>query len=66
MGKDSDIIIIGAGLVGMTAALACAHKGASVILIDGQDPKNYLSADFDGRASAIVVLIHLWTGRFSP
>jgi len=53
MGKDSDIIIIGAGLVGMTAALACAHKGASVILIDGQDPKNYLSADFDGRASAI-------------
>lgn len=53
MKNHSDIIIIGAGLVGMTAALACAHKGASVILIDGQDPQTYLTADFDGRASAI-------------
>ncbi len=37
----------------MTAALACAHKGASVILLDGQDPAAHLDADFDGRASAI-------------
>ena len=48
-----DIAIIGAGLVGMTAALACAHKGASVILLDRQDPESYLDLDFDGRASAI-------------
>lgn len=53
MKVDSDIIIIGAGMVGMTAALACAHKGASVILLDRQDPQDYLTADFDGRASAI-------------
>jgi len=53
MNTDSDIIIIGGGLVGMTAALACAHKGASVILLDSQDPQDYLSAAFDGRASAI-------------
>ena len=44
-----DIIIIGAGLVGLTAALACAHKGASVCLLDAANPDK---AD-DGRASAI-------------
>ena len=53
MKADSDIIIIGAGMVGMTAALACAHKGASVILLDQQNPQDYLISDFDGRASAI-------------
>lgn len=37
----------------MTAALACAHKGASVTLVDNQSPEVYLDADFDGRASAI-------------
>ncbi|NNE58531.1 MAG: UbiH/UbiF/VisC/COQ6 family ubiquinone biosynthesis hydroxylase [Hellea sp.] len=37
----------------MTAALACAHKGASAVLMDRQDPGNYLKAAFDGRASAI-------------
>ena len=53
MQTKSDIIIIGGGLVGLTAALACAHKGASVIIIDSQDPEDYLEAEFDGRASAI-------------
>jgi len=47
---DCDIIIIGAGLVGLTAALACAHKGASIALIDAVHPK---AAKADGRASAI-------------
>ena len=51
--KHGDLIIIGGGLVGMTAALACAHKGANVTIIDSQSPENYLTADFDGRASAI-------------
>ncbi len=50
---DSDLIIIGGGLVGLTAALACAHKGASVTLLDAQDPDEHLKAEFDGRASAI-------------
>ncbi len=53
MKTDCDLIIIGAGLVGMTAALACAHKGASVILLDGQNPEDHMDVDFDGRASAI-------------
>ena len=49
MKTDFDIIIIGAGLVGMATALACAHKGASVCLLDSSEPEK---AD-DGRASAI-------------
>ena len=49
MKTDFDIIIIGAGLVGLTTALACAHKGASVCLLDAASPDK---AD-DGRASAI-------------
>ena len=50
---DFDIIIIGAGLVGLSTALACAHKGASVCLLDVRDPYDGLDAGFDGRASAI-------------
>ncbi len=50
---NSDLIIVGGGLVGMTAALACAHKGASVTIVDSQSPETYQTADFDGRASAI-------------
>jgi len=50
---DFDIIIIGAGLVGLTTALACAHKGARVCLLDSIDPRAGLDAGFDGRASAI-------------
>jgi len=49
MKPNFDIIIIGAGLVGLTAALACAHKGASVCLLDAASPDKAN----DGRASAI-------------
>lgn len=44
-----DIIIIGAGLVGLTTALACAHKGASICLLDAANPDK----TDDGRASAV-------------
>lgn len=50
MEMDYDIIIIGAGLVGLTAALACASKGVTIALIDSVHPGQ---ARADGRASAI-------------
>ncbi|MGJ8564384.1 MAG: UbiH/UbiF/VisC/COQ6 family ubiquinone biosynthesis hydroxylase [Alphaproteobacteria bacterium] len=53
MRKDYDIAIIGGGLVGLTAALACASKGARIVLLDRDDPAAHLEASFDGRASAI-------------
>jgi len=49
MNTQFDIIIIGAGLVGQAAALACAHKGANVCLLDAASP----DAIADQRASAI-------------
>jgi len=63
MKTDFDIIIIGAGLVGLTTALACAHKGASVCLLDATAPEK----TDDGRASAIAassfaMLEHLGAG----
>lgn len=53
MSKQFDIAIIGGGLVGLTTALACASKGASVAILDREDPKAHLKTGFDGRASAI-------------
>jgi len=52
MSVDYDIIIIGAGLVGLSTALACAYKGATIALIDTIHPLNKPS---DGRASSIAV-----------
>jgi len=48
-----DIAVIGAGLVGLTTALACSSQGVRVALIDRDDPHLHLKAAFDGRASAI-------------
>mgnify|MGYP001954833284 FL=1 len=53
MTTSYDIAIVGGGLVGLTAALACASKGASVIVLDREDPAKHMDAAFDGRASAI-------------
>ena len=53
MKTDFDIIIIGAGLVGLSAALACAQSGAHIALIDANDPEATLDKSFDGRASAL-------------
>lgn len=49
MQEKFDIVVVGAGLVGLTTALACAKKGASVCLLDKKSP----SIKRDMRASAI-------------
>jgi len=50
MKTEFDIIIVGAGLVGLTAAIACAQSGVSVALIDRR-ARSDMPEDF--RASAI-------------
>lgn len=50
---DSDVIILGGGLVGATLAVALDHHGLSSIVIDPADPAVTLAAGFDGRASAV-------------
>ena len=50
MKTEFDILIVGAGLVGLTAAIACAQSGASVAVIDRR-AQDDMPDDF--RASAI-------------
>ena len=49
MSKDYDILIIGAGLVGLTMALCAANVGLNVGLVD----KYPLKSSGDGRATAL-------------
>ncbi len=49
----SDIIIIGAGLVGITAACALAELGLNIIVIDSADLDEVRKKESDGRTCAI-------------
>ena len=50
---DTDVIILGGGLVGATLALALDTHGLTSTVIDPADPAVVLAPGFDGRASAI-------------
>jgi 2-octaprenyl-6-methoxyphenol hydroxylase len=50
---QTDILILGGGLVGLTLALALDKAGIATIVVDPADPEAQLAAAFDGRASAI-------------
>lgn len=50
---QSDVIIIGGGLVGMTLALALDAHGLAVDVVDSARLADTLQPGFDGRASAI-------------
>ncbi|MCC9620997.1 2-octaprenyl-6-methoxyphenyl hydroxylase [Thalassospira sp. MA62] len=49
----TDVVILGGGLNGASMALALAHGGLKVVVIDYADPKTILSANYDGRTCAI-------------
>jgi len=51
--ERADVIILGAGLVGLTLAVALDRHGLSSILIDPADPEKQLAPAFDGRATAV-------------
>lgn len=48
-----DLLIMGAGMIGLTLAQALARAGVSVALLDRTDPTAMLDRGFDGRVSAI-------------
>lgn len=50
---DADIILVGGGLTGLSLALAAGRAGLSVRLLDAAAPAVRLSAEFDGRVSAL-------------
>jgi 2-octaprenyl-6-methoxyphenol hydroxylase len=51
--SEFDVIVVGGGLVGLTAALACAQAGFSIAIVDANAPSDLLADSHDGRASAI-------------
>jgi 2-octaprenyl-6-methoxyphenol hydroxylase len=53
MTDTRDVLILGGGLVGMTLAIGLARGGASVHVVDRDDPAAQTADGFDGRASAI-------------
>src|SRR5690606_14848903 len=48
-----DVLIGGAGMVGLSLAAALGGAGLEVALVDRADPAHHLDAAFDGRTSAI-------------
>ncbi|ESQ80977.1 UbiH/UbiF/VisC/COQ6 family ubiquinone biosynthesis hydroxylase [Asticcacaulis sp. YBE204] len=48
-----DIIIVGAGMAGMTVALALAKGGLDVVMVERMPLSAQVEATYDGRASAI-------------
>jgi 2-octaprenyl-6-methoxyphenol hydroxylase len=53
MMQQSDVIVGGGGMVGLTLALALAQGGLKVAVCDPVPPKALLDAGFDGRVSAL-------------
>jgi 2-octaprenyl-6-methoxyphenol hydroxylase len=55
---DTDVLILGGGLVGAALAVALDVHGISTIVIDPADPAVTLAPGFDGRASAVASASH--------
>jgi 2-octaprenyl-6-methoxyphenol hydroxylase len=53
MTQAGDAIIVGGGLAGGLAALALAHEGLDIALIDAEDPARFREAGFDARTTAL-------------
>ncbi len=51
---DAEVLVVGAGMVGLSLACALAGAGVEVAVVDRADPGTLTDEGFDGRASAIV------------
>ncbi len=52
---ESDVVIVGGGLVGLTLGVALAGAGVGTVVVDGALPEAMKDAAFDGRVSSIAL-----------
>ena len=52
---ESDVVVIGGGLVGLTLGVALAGAGIETVVVDGAAPEAMRDAAFDGRVSSIAL-----------
>jgi 2-polyprenylphenol 6-hydroxylase len=57
---DADIAVVGAGVVGMAAAIACAKVGKKVLLIASKKPNTKTKKAWDERVYALTASTEAW------
>ena len=57
---ETDIVLVGAGLVGLSAAIAFAQQGKSVCLVDAKKPAIKLKKAWDERVYALTPATEAW------
>ena len=57
---QTDIIVVGAGLVGLSAAIAFAQQGKKVVLVDAKKPVVKLKKAWDERVYALTPATESW------
>ena len=50
--EEAEILVVGAGMVGLTFATALADAGLALMVIDHMDPAAFRDEAFDGRSSS--------------
>lgn len=57
---ETDIVVVGAGLVGLAAAVACAKLGKQVIVVDAKKPVTKKQQAWDARIYALTANTEAW------
>ena len=57
---DADIVVVGAGLVGLAAAIAFAKQHKNVVLVDATNTQTKLSKTWDERVYALTPATEVW------
>lgn len=57
---EADIVVVGAGLVGLSAAIAFAQQGKNVCLVDAKKPAIKLKKAWDERVYALTPATEFW------
>jgi 2-polyprenylphenol 6-hydroxylase len=57
---EADIVVVGAGLVGLAAVIAFAKQGKNVVLVDANKPEKKLKKAWDERVYALTPATEAW------